>query len=80
MGSPFEERGARTEETIAVMRVFWTEDEPRFDGVSPVAATALPLKATSHHPAMDRAGSTSVPPPTSRSQAAAVTARARRRR
>jgi probable F420-dependent oxidoreductase len=32
MGSPFAERGALTDEAIAVMRTLWTEDEPRFDG------------------------------------------------
>jgi probable F420-dependent oxidoreductase len=32
MGSPFAERGAITDEAIAVMRTLWTEDEPRFDG------------------------------------------------
>jgi probable F420-dependent oxidoreductase len=32
MGSPFAERGAFTDEAIAVMRSLWTEDEPSFDG------------------------------------------------
>src|SRR5262245_4206296 len=32
MGSPFAERGALTDEAIAVMRTLWTEDEPGFDG------------------------------------------------
>jgi probable F420-dependent oxidoreductase len=32
MGSAFKERGAITDEAIAVMRTLWTEDEPRFDG------------------------------------------------
>jgi len=32
MGSPFAERGALTDEAIAVMRALWTEDEPSFDG------------------------------------------------
>ena len=32
MGSPFAERGAFTDEAIAVMRALWTEDEPSFDG------------------------------------------------
>jgi probable F420-dependent oxidoreductase len=32
LGSPFAERGALTDEAIAVMRTLWTEDEPRFDG------------------------------------------------
>jgi probable F420-dependent oxidoreductase len=32
MGSPFAERGAFTDEAIAVMRSLWTEDEPSFEG------------------------------------------------
>jgi probable F420-dependent oxidoreductase len=32
MGSPFAERGAFTDEAIAVMRALWTEEEPSFDG------------------------------------------------
>jgi probable F420-dependent oxidoreductase len=32
MGSSFGERGALTDEAIAVMRALWTEKEPRFDG------------------------------------------------
>jgi probable F420-dependent oxidoreductase len=32
MGSPFAERGALTDEAIAVMRTLWTQDEPSFDG------------------------------------------------
>jgi len=32
MGSPFAERGAVTDEAIAVMRTLWTQEEPRFDG------------------------------------------------
>jgi len=32
MGSPFKERGAFTDEAIAVMRALWTEEDPRFDG------------------------------------------------
>src|SRR2546427_3880927 len=32
MGSPFAERGAFTDEAIAVMRALRTEDEPSFDG------------------------------------------------
>jgi probable F420-dependent oxidoreductase len=32
MGSPYAERGAFTDEAIAVMRTLWTEDDPRFDG------------------------------------------------
>jgi probable F420-dependent oxidoreductase len=32
MGSPFAERGALTDEAIAVMRALWTEEDPRFDG------------------------------------------------
>ena len=32
MGSPFAERGAFSDEAIAVMRTLWTEDEPRHDG------------------------------------------------
>jgi len=32
MGSPYAERGAFTDESIAVMRALWTQDEPRFDG------------------------------------------------
>lgn len=32
MGSPFKERGAVTDEAIAVMRTLWTEEDPRFDG------------------------------------------------
>ena len=32
MGSAFKERGAITDEAIAVMRTLWTDDEPRFDG------------------------------------------------
>jgi probable F420-dependent oxidoreductase len=32
MGSPFTERGAFTDEAIAVMRALWTEEEPSFDG------------------------------------------------
>lgn len=32
MGSAFKERGAITDEAIAVMRTLWTEEDPRFDG------------------------------------------------
>jgi len=32
MGSPFKERGAFTDEAIAVMRTLWTEEDPRFVG------------------------------------------------
>lgn len=32
MGSPFAERGAITDEAIAVMKELWTQDDPRFDG------------------------------------------------
>jgi probable F420-dependent oxidoreductase len=32
MGSPFAERGAFTDEAIAVMRALWSEDDPRYDG------------------------------------------------
>jgi probable F420-dependent oxidoreductase len=32
MGSPFAERGAVTDEAIAVMRTLWSEETPRFDG------------------------------------------------
>ena len=32
IGVPFEERAARTEETIAALRVLWTEAEPTFSG------------------------------------------------
>lgn len=32
MGSPFEERGARTDEAIAVMRSLWSEEDPSFAG------------------------------------------------
>src|SRR5712691_7759699 len=32
MGSPFAERGAFTDEAIAVMRTLWAEEDPRFDG------------------------------------------------
>jgi len=32
MGSPYTERGAFTDEAIAVMRALWTQDEPKFDG------------------------------------------------
>jgi probable F420-dependent oxidoreductase len=32
MGSPFKERGAITDESIAVMRTLWQDEEPRFDG------------------------------------------------
>jgi len=32
MGTPFAERGAFTDEAIAVMRALWTEEDPRFDG------------------------------------------------
>ena len=32
MGSPFGDRGALTDEAIAVMRALWAEEEPRFDG------------------------------------------------
>jgi probable F420-dependent oxidoreductase len=32
MGSAFTERAAITDESIAVMRALWTQDEPRFDG------------------------------------------------
>ena len=32
MGSAFKERGAFTDEAIAVMRALWTEEDPRFDG------------------------------------------------
>ena len=32
MGSPYAERGAYTDESIAIMRALWTQDEPSFDG------------------------------------------------
>jgi probable F420-dependent oxidoreductase len=32
MGSPFAERGAVTDEAIAVMRALWTQEDPSFDG------------------------------------------------
>jgi alkanesulfonate monooxygenase SsuD/methylene tetrahydromethanopterin reductase-like flavin-dependent oxidoreductase (luciferase family) len=32
MGSPYAERGAFTDEAIAVMRALWIQDEPKFDG------------------------------------------------
>jgi probable F420-dependent oxidoreductase len=32
MGSPFAERGALSDEAIAVMRTLWTEEDPSFDG------------------------------------------------
>lgn len=32
LGVPFEERGARTDEFIQIMRTMWTDDEPAFDG------------------------------------------------
>jgi len=32
MGSPYAERGAFTDESIAIMRALWTQDEPKFDG------------------------------------------------
>lgn len=32
MGSPFADRGAFTDEAIAVMRALWTEEDPRFEG------------------------------------------------
>ncbi len=32
MGTPFKERGAFTDEAIALMRTLWREEDPRFDG------------------------------------------------
>src|SRR5213593_488093 len=32
MGTPFKERGAFTDEAIAVMRTLWSEEDPRFVG------------------------------------------------
>jgi len=32
MGSPFSERGAITDEAIAVMRTLWSQEDPRFEG------------------------------------------------
>ena len=32
MGAPFAERGAFTDEAIAVMRTLWAEEDPRYDG------------------------------------------------
>jgi probable F420-dependent oxidoreductase len=32
MGTPFKQRGAFTDEAIAVMRTLWSEEDPRFDG------------------------------------------------
>ena len=32
MGAPFAERGAFTDEAIAVMRTLWSEEDPKFDG------------------------------------------------
>jgi probable F420-dependent oxidoreductase len=32
MGTPFKERGAFTDEAIAVMRTLWNAEDPRFDG------------------------------------------------
>src|SRR5438128_12175503 len=38
MGSPYAERGAITDEALAVMKALWTQDVPRFAG------TGYPLK------------------------------------
>ncbi len=32
MGTPFKERGAFTDEAIAVVRTLWSQEDPRFDG------------------------------------------------
>src|SRR5438552_16246071 len=32
LGSPFKERGAVSDEAIAVMRALWTQEDPHFDG------------------------------------------------
>jgi probable F420-dependent oxidoreductase len=32
VGVPFEERGARTDEAIEVLRTLWTQEKPRFEG------------------------------------------------
>ncbi len=32
MGSPFEERGAITDETIAIMKELWTKEDPSYEG------------------------------------------------
>jgi probable F420-dependent oxidoreductase len=32
LGAPFEDRGARTNEAIEVIRALWTQEKPRFDG------------------------------------------------
>ena len=32
LGSPFKERGAVTDEAIAVMRALWTQEDPKFEG------------------------------------------------
>ncbi|HEX9697322.1 MAG TPA: LLM class F420-dependent oxidoreductase [Actinomycetota bacterium] len=32
LGIPFEQRGARTDEYVAALRVLWEQDEPTFDG------------------------------------------------
>lgn len=32
LGAPYEERGAVTDEYIEILKVLWTEDEPRFEG------------------------------------------------
>ncbi|HZO41768.1 MAG TPA: LLM class flavin-dependent oxidoreductase, partial [Methylomirabilota bacterium] len=32
MGGPYAERGAFTDEAIAVMRTLWAQDDPKFDG------------------------------------------------
>lgn len=48
MGMPFDERGARTDEHIEILKAIWTQDEPRYEGrfynVPPLKCEPRPLQ------------------------------------
>ena len=52
LGVPFEERAARTDEGIAVVRTLWTQDKPSFDGRFSSFANirSLPMPVQKPHP------------------------------
>ena len=81
LGMPWDERGARTDEHIQVLRALWTEEDPKFEGrfyrVSGLAGTPTTVSpagtsSTTHAPAPTtlqsptlRRGITVAPMPTS---------------
>ena len=57
MGSPYEERGARTDEAIAIMQALWTQARPSHQGdVYQFSGMAFAPKpdAKTPHPSLDR--------------------------